>query len=640
MAFPPSFVPPVGTPVCDGFETMDEFLAWNPGSRTIDAYNVACVDLVQPAQSLLPSRPMILDCHDMDGGYVPNGDAWPQGVPSFNIYTHTFWSSIDLFVYFGHKREIIIPPPWWTNAAHRNNVPVLGTLQYEGEGKFNDLVQVFASRQTDKFVAQLVTAMNFFKFDGWYFNVEQPHWNPPPGYRANLLALVQALDEALLPSGGITAWYDSIGPDGTVKYSGEVSQQAGNLDFFHSVNSMFIDYVWSAPASLDHTLKSVGPEERRKVMFGVRGFMDASGVNGRHGQFGSSDTARVVTGRGLSHGQFAGSWTYQKSDGDPDDYEARDLCFWAGDGTRNTTTGFASIVPPRLLAVTPFVTAFSTGKGHQFSVRGVPTTGDWGNLSVQDLLPPWRFQVTPNGLGVAFDYSKSFHAGNSISFTPAGGTGPWEVDLFSTKIPLSEVLFVRCIFQGDPHFSLRFSLQDGTFIDLTGDDPQQPGTGVIISPKHVVDVNGWTERQYIINHLPENVITCISVEIGAIKGPLNLGYLALIANMPFDDAFPNINNLKASGVNVTKQSDGSMLVTATVSWQPDDKSVPVACVDIFRDAAAGPGTWVGRAYVNQYFVAVTVSAGTNLLLLLAMPTGVDSLTLDATQCPTVQIPLT
>jgi hypothetical protein len=287
------------------------------------------------------------------------------------------------------------------------------------------------------------------------------------------------------------------------------------------------------------------------------------------------------------------------------------------------------------------VTAFSTGNGHQFSVLGISTPGDWGNLSVQDVLPPWRFQVTPGGLTVAFDYSKSFHAGNSISFTPTGGgTGPWEVDLFPTTIALSEVLFVRCIFQGDPHFSLRFSLQDGTFIDLTGGEPQQPGTGVIIAPRHTLAVNGWTERQYIINHQPENVITGISVQIGTIAAPLNLGYLALIASMPFADAFPHINNLHAGDVRVTKQTDGSMVVTATISWEPDPESAPVAYVDIFRDAETAPGGWVGRAYVNQFFAAVKVPAGTNVLVLLAMPTGTDSLTLDATQCPSLRISVT
>ena len=49
-----------------------------------------------------------------------------------------------MFVYFGHKREITIPPPWWTNAAHRNNgLYRPGNTSFEGVGKFNDLAHVF-----------------------------------------------------------------------------------------------------------------------------------------------------------------------------------------------------------------------------------------------------------------------------------------------------------------------------------------------------------------------------------------------------------------------------------------------------------------------------------------------------------------
>ena len=45
--------------------------------------------------------------------------------------------------------------------------------------------------------------MNFFGFDGWYFNVEQPHSNPPAGYRANLLTLVKALVKRYWRSAGL-----------------------------------------------------------------------------------------------------------------------------------------------------------------------------------------------------------------------------------------------------------------------------------------------------------------------------------------------------------------------------------------------------------------------------------------------------
>lgn len=54
-------------------------------------------------------------------------DAAPQGNDYSVIYNIQYWSHIDTFIYFSHNR-VSIPPPVWTNAAHRNGVLCLGTL--------------------------------------------------------------------------------------------------------------------------------------------------------------------------------------------------------------------------------------------------------------------------------------------------------------------------------------------------------------------------------------------------------------------------------------------------------------------------------------------------------------------------------
>ena len=38
------------------------------------------------------------------------------------------WHLIDTFVYFSHNM-VTIPPPVWTNCAHRNGTAVLGTVR-------------------------------------------------------------------------------------------------------------------------------------------------------------------------------------------------------------------------------------------------------------------------------------------------------------------------------------------------------------------------------------------------------------------------------------------------------------------------------------------------------------------------------
>lgn len=48
-----------------------------------------------------------------------------QGSATRNPYVFYHWRYIDIFVYFSHH-TVTIPPVVWTNAAHRNSVPVLG----------------------------------------------------------------------------------------------------------------------------------------------------------------------------------------------------------------------------------------------------------------------------------------------------------------------------------------------------------------------------------------------------------------------------------------------------------------------------------------------------------------------------------
>ena len=72
--------------------------------------------------SALDHRPRILVCHDMQGGYVD--DKWVQGGNNESAFAIWHWYLIDVFVYFSHNL-VTLPPPCWTNTAHRHGVKVL-----------------------------------------------------------------------------------------------------------------------------------------------------------------------------------------------------------------------------------------------------------------------------------------------------------------------------------------------------------------------------------------------------------------------------------------------------------------------------------------------------------------------------------
>ena len=97
-----------------------------------------------------------------------------QGYPSCSCYVIYHWQYIDIFVYFSHH-FVTIPPPCWTNAAHTHAVPVLGTLITEWDDGAKRCSKILEDKATYKhFANQLVDIAEYYKFDGWLVNIENP----------------------------------------------------------------------------------------------------------------------------------------------------------------------------------------------------------------------------------------------------------------------------------------------------------------------------------------------------------------------------------------------------------------------------------------------------------------------------------
>lgn len=90
-------------------------------------FNKASSSVNNSSSSSLPNRRRLLVCHDMAGGYLD--DKWIQGGTNPDAYAIWHWHLIDVFVYFSHSL-VTLPPPSWTNAAHRHGVKVLSSTQF------------------------------------------------------------------------------------------------------------------------------------------------------------------------------------------------------------------------------------------------------------------------------------------------------------------------------------------------------------------------------------------------------------------------------------------------------------------------------------------------------------------------------
>lgn len=118
-ADPPPFDPSVpALPLSYPIKTLDELESRSYFDSFHFPFNKSSVEL---RNGYLADRPRLLVCHDMAGGY--KDDKWVQGGSNPDAYAIWHWYLMDVFVYFSHQL-VTLPPPCWTNTAHRHGVKV------------------------------------------------------------------------------------------------------------------------------------------------------------------------------------------------------------------------------------------------------------------------------------------------------------------------------------------------------------------------------------------------------------------------------------------------------------------------------------------------------------------------------------
>lgn len=106
---------------CKPISSLDELFSW---SKEIQDASSRKYNLRKLRQTKVdPTKSQMIVCHDMRNNYLC--DRYFQGFNDARDYTFYHWNLIDIFIYFSHH-FITIPPESWINAAHENNVRMLG----------------------------------------------------------------------------------------------------------------------------------------------------------------------------------------------------------------------------------------------------------------------------------------------------------------------------------------------------------------------------------------------------------------------------------------------------------------------------------------------------------------------------------
>ncbi|EAU82416.1 hypothetical protein CC1G_11102 [Coprinopsis cinerea okayama7 len=401
------------------FREMDEWRATQTGPQARPAEGILkyVPRKIRPAD--IAGKGRLLVSHDYKGGYVED--------PFSKSYSFNWWFSTDSFNYFAHHR-ITIPPPEWINAAHRQGVPILGTIIFEG-GSDEDILRMVIGKtpgSTSNFHAErnaeyTVPVSSYYAelfadlavergFDGWLLNVEiglQGGSEQARGLAAWVALLQQEVLKKVGPH-GLVIWYDSVTVRGDLWWQDRLN--AFNLPFFLNSSGIFTNYWWynDAPQKQIDFLSRVDPnltgqtaephqynlqKTIQDIYIGVDVWGRGSHGGGGFGAYKAIEHADPK-GLGFSVALFAQGWTWETEEEKPGwnwaqfwDYDSK---LWVGPpgvveapdhtvkpgeypcvhGPFQPISSFFLTYPPPDPLDLPFYTNFCPGIGDAWFVEG------------------------------------------------------------------------------------------------------------------------------------------------------------------------------------------------------------------------------------------------------------------------------
>ncbi|KAK7305920.1 hypothetical protein VNO77_43833 [Canavalia gladiata] len=376
-----------------------------------------------PFSCSLPNRRRLLVCHDMAGGYLD--DKWIQGGTNPDAYAIWHWHLIDVFVYFSHSL-VTIPPPCWTNTAHRHGVKVLGTFITEwDEGRAACDTLLSTKESAQMYAERLAELAVDLGFDGWLINMEV---KLDPGKISNLKEFVYHLSSTMHSSlpGSLVIWYDSVTIDGKLDWQDQLNEN--NKPFFDICDGIFVNYTWKE--GYPRLSAEVASDRKFDVYMGI----DVFGRNTYGGgQWNAHVALDVLRKNDISAAIFAPGWVYETKQA-PDFQTAQNNWWGLVEKSWGVLRNYAGVLP--------FYTNFDQGRGYHISVCGdniLDTT--WCNISCQGFQPLLELADPTNSIQVLVDLKEaSYNGGGNITFKGSLGEQTYiESKIFQGEFLLSEL---------------------------------------------------------------------------------------------------------------------------------------------------------------------------------------------------------
>ncbi|XP_027110733.1 cytosolic endo-beta-N-acetylglucosaminidase 1-like isoform X1 [Coffea arabica] len=432
QSFPNSDPPPFdpkepAIPISYPLKTLEELQSRSYFDSFHFPFNKSRVKLQQQQSSAaaLPQRRRMLVCHDLEGGYAD--DKWVQGGNNADAYAIWHWYLMDVFVYFSHYL-VTLPPPCWTNTAHKHGVKVLGTFIMEWKEGRIIANKLLSTKESAQMYAELLTELAVaLGFDGWLINMEvELDVGQIPNLKEFVSHLTQTMHSSLPTS--LVIWYDSVTINGDLDWQNQLNDM--NKPFFDLCDGIFVNYTWKETYPKESA--SVAGDRRFDVYMGI----DVFGRNTYGGGEWTTNVALdVIKNDDVSAAIFAPGWVYETKQ--PPDFQTAQNRWW---GLVEQSWGISLKYPQAL----PFYSNFDQGHGHHKSVDGAQISGTpWNNISSQSFQPFLKFSgdSASDTIQVSVDFKEaSYSGGGNITFKGTlDGDAYFKARLFQGELILGDL---------------------------------------------------------------------------------------------------------------------------------------------------------------------------------------------------------
>ena len=359
-----------------------------------------------------------------------------QGQESFSSYAFNYWQYATSFVYWsGSKRgQVVVPTGEFTDAAHTNGIPVMGTIFFDWGGN-SSVVENFV-RNYRSVADKLIEVMEYYGFDGYFFNEETAVDYTTAGNLRSMIAYMRQQRPNML-----IGWYDSITDSGYLSYQDAVNgYNSGWVSA--GVNEFFMNYNWTTQKvnTTVSTMQNLG-KSQYEAFAGLDVQQNCMNTN-----FNSSYLLNNNNKLKLSLALYCPNSTMGLS-GDGADFHEVERQFYVNGGDPRSTsssgwTGMSRFFADHTTIISaPFVTNFNSGHGKAFYIDGVKSRdAEWSYQSVQDVMPTWTWIIDSNGqkLSGAYDFEDAYNGGSSIKFYGSlTANKPNNIMLYSTNLDIN-----------------------------------------------------------------------------------------------------------------------------------------------------------------------------------------------------------